>query len=72
MSKKPDAKNAPQNAGELSEDELEQVAGGRYLEIRMKKVYITSYQTGGSAGESLPMEQLSLNFAKVQVEYDDN
>ena len=31
---------------------------------------VSSYQTGGSAGaSSIPMDQFSLNFAKVSYEY---
>jgi len=37
---------------------------GRPQMIKMKPVYITSYQTGSSAGDTVPMEQISLNYEK--------
>lgn len=30
---------------------------------------MSSYQQGGSAGEDVPMDQVSLNFSKIQVAY---
>ena len=42
-----DDKPADNPEEELSEDELDSVSGG--LKIKMKKIMITSYQTGGSA-----------------------
>jgi type VI secretion system secreted protein Hcp len=48
-------------------------AGGKqeeYLVVTMEDLLVSSYQTGGSeAGGVVPTEQISLNFAKVQVEY---
>jgi len=32
-------------------------------------VWVTSYQTGGGGGQERLTENLSLNFAKVKVEY---
>ncbi|PZN33960.1 MAG: type VI secretion system tube protein Hcp [Proteobacteria bacterium] len=40
-----------------------------YLTIEMEKVLVTSYATGGSNGEERLTENISLNFAKVKVEY---
>lgn len=40
-----------------------------YLVITMTDVLVTSYQVSGSEGDDRPTEQLSLNFAKVQVDY---
>jgi type VI secretion system secreted protein Hcp len=41
-----------------------------FLVIKFQDVLITSYQVGGSeATGTLPTEQASLNFAKVEVEY---
>jgi type VI secretion system secreted protein Hcp len=34
-------------------------------------VFISSYQVGGSGGGSLPMEQVSLNYAKILQEYKE-
>jgi type VI secretion system secreted protein Hcp len=41
-----------------------------YLKIVLSDVLVSSYQTGGSAGSSVvPMEQISLNFSKIEFEY---
>ena len=40
-----------------------------YLYIKLKPVYITSYQTGGSSGDVVPTDQFSLNFGAVKFEY---
>ncbi len=40
-----------------------------YLKITMNEVMITSLSTGGSGGEDRLTENISLNFAKVKVEY---
>jgi type VI secretion system secreted protein Hcp len=40
-----------------------------YLKIEMTEVFITSVSTGGSGGEDRLTENVSLNFAKVKVEY---
>ena len=47
-------------------------AGGdalEYLKITMNEVLISSFSTGGSGGEDRFTEHVSLNFAKVKVEY---
>ncbi|MBI2379785.1 MAG: type VI secretion system tube protein Hcp [Gammaproteobacteria bacterium] len=48
-------------------------AGGdnpvEYLIITMKEVLVTSVSTGGSGGEDRLTENLTLNFAQVQVDY---
>jgi type VI secretion system secreted protein Hcp len=40
-----------------------------YLKIRMEKVMVTSVSTGGSGGEDQLSENVTLNFAKVNVDY---
>jgi type VI secretion system secreted protein Hcp len=41
-----------------------------YLVIKMDDVLITSYQTGASeGGDIVPTDQVSFNFAKIDVEY---
>jgi len=40
-----------------------------YFLIKMKPVYITSYQTGGSSGDVVPVDTISLNFGAVKFEY---
>ncbi|HEY0007061.1 MAG TPA: type VI secretion system tube protein Hcp [Pyrinomonadaceae bacterium] len=43
-----------------------------FLKVTMSDVLISSYQTGGSAhGETLPMDQCALNFAKIEFEYKE-
>lgn len=47
-------------------------AGGEqleYLVINMKKIMVTNFSTGGSAGEDRLTETVVLNFAEVSVEY---
>ena len=40
-----------------------------YIKITMDEVLITSISTGGSGGEDRLTENVTLNFAKVKVEY---
>ena len=40
----------------------------KYLEIDLTDVVVSSYQTGGS-GDDMPIEAVTLNFAKVKQEY---
>ena len=42
-----------------------------YLKITMNDMIITSYSTGGSGGEDRLTENVTLNFAKVKVEYTE-
>jgi type VI secretion system secreted protein Hcp len=48
-------------------------AGGKqeeYLKVTLSDLLISSYATGGSAhGEVVPMDQFSLNFAKIEWAY---
>lgn len=47
-------------------------AGGKpldYIIIDLKKILVTSITTGGSGGEDLLTESISLNFAEVKVTY---
>lgn len=47
-------------------------AGGEqqeYLTVKFTDVLISSYQTGGSEGDDVPMDQCSLNFDKIEYEY---
>ena len=49
-------------------------AGGapaRYLKITLTDVIVSSYQTGGSSGDVVPTDQISLNFSKIIVHYKD-
>lgn len=40
-----------------------------YLKVKMTDVLVTSVSTGGSGGEDRLTENVSLNFAKVHVDY---
>ena len=43
-----------------------------YLKVTFSDLLVSSYQTGGSSsGEELPVEQISLNFAKLEMEYKE-
>lgn len=42
-----------------------------YLKIKFSDLLVSSYQTGGSGGDALPMESVSLNFAKIEFEYKE-
>lgn len=48
-------------------------AGGdsslEYLTVEFDQVLVTSYATGGGSGQERLTENLSLNFAKVKIEY---
>ena len=40
-----------------------------YLKITLEKVFVSSYQTGGTGADIVPMDQFSLNFAKIEKSY---
>lgn len=43
-----------------------------FLKITLSDLLVSSYQTGGSAhGETIPMDQFSLNFSKIEMEYKE-
>ncbi len=42
-----------------------------YLKVTMTDLLISSYQTGGSAGDVIPTDQISVNFAKIELEYKE-
>jgi type VI secretion system secreted protein Hcp len=42
-----------------------------YLVITMEKIIVGSYSTGGGHGEEKLTEHITLNFAKVKVEYQE-
>jgi type VI secretion system secreted protein Hcp len=47
-------------------------AGGtqnNFLVVTMSDVLISSYQTGGSGAGEVPMDQISLNYSKIEVDY---
>jgi type VI secretion system secreted protein Hcp len=47
----------------------EKDGGLEYLKITMNEILITSVSTGGSGGEDRFTENVTLNFAKVKLEY---
>ena len=43
-----------------------------FLKVTMSDVLVSSFQIGGSeAGDVVPTDQISLNFAKIEVEYKE-
>ncbi len=47
-------------------------AGGEqqeYMTIKFSDLLISSYQTGGSNGDVIPLDQITFNFAKIEHEY---
>jgi type VI secretion system secreted protein Hcp len=40
-----------------------------YLKIKFSDLLVSSFQTGGSAGDIVPVDQISLNFSKIEYEY---
>jgi type VI secretion system secreted protein Hcp len=42
-----------------------------YLKITMSDLLISSYQTGGSSGDVIPIDTISLNFSKIEYEYKE-
>lgn len=47
-------------------------AGGdqqEYLKVKFSDLLVSSYQTGGSHGDVVPVDQISLNFSKIEYEY---
>ncbi len=41
----------------------------KFLEVTMSDVLVSSYQTGGSGGGEVPMDQISLNYSKIEIDY---
>jgi type VI secretion system secreted protein Hcp len=37
-----------------------------YMIVKFSDVLVSSYQTGGSSGDSIPTESISLNYAKIE------
>lgn len=43
-----------------------------YMKVTLSDLLVSSYQAGGSSGgEVVPIDQISLNFAKIEVEYKE-
>jgi len=43
----------------------------QFLKYTLTDVLVSSVQEGGSAGDTLPVDQVSLNFIKIEVEYKE-
>ncbi len=42
-----------------------------YLKVTLSDFIVASYQSGGSRGEVVPVDQVSLNFSKIEMEYKE-
>src|SRR5262245_11332810 len=40
-----------------------------YLSIKFTDCLVSSFQTGGSSGDEVPTDQISLNFSKIEYSY---
>ena len=40
-----------------------------YLKIKFSDLLVSSFQTGGSSGDVVPVDQIALNFSKIEYEY---
>jgi len=40
-----------------------------YLKIKFTNLLISSYQTGGSSGDVVPVDQIAFNFGKIELTY---
>jgi len=59
-------KNATLTCRKAGKDQQE------FMKVTMSDVLVSSFQTGGSGGgDVVPTDQISLNFAKIEVEYKE-
>ena len=42
-----------------------------YLTIKLKEVYVSSYQTGGSSGDDLGSESVTLTYGNINYDYKE-
>ena len=42
-----------------------------YLKIKFSDLLVSSYQTGGASESVIPLDQISLNFSKIEFEYKE-
>jgi len=40
-----------------------------YLKIKFSELLVSSYQTGGSNGDVVPVDQITFNFSKIEFNY---
>jgi type VI secretion system secreted protein Hcp len=43
--------------------------GQEYLKVKFSDLLISNYQTGGSGGDVVPVEQITFNFSKIEISY---
>ena len=69
----PEAVPRLRNGQHLKEAKLAAVRPGKgqqeFLTWTFSDVLVTAYQTGGTENDASPRDQVSLNFAKIKVEY---
>jgi type VI secretion system secreted protein Hcp len=42
-----------------------------FLSYKLSECIVSSYQEGGSSGDSVPIDSFSLNFAKIEMSYKE-
>lgn len=42
-----------------------------YMTINFTDILVSSYQTGGSLGDVIPTDQISMNYSKIEYEYKE-
>ena len=42
-----------------------------YLKITFSDLLVSNYQTSGSGGDAVPMDQIALNYSKIEIEYKE-
>lgn len=42
-----------------------------YMKLKFSDVLVSSYQVGGAHGDVIPMDQISLNYSKIEFEYKE-
>jgi type VI secretion system secreted protein Hcp len=42
-----------------------------YLTVTLSDFLVSSYQTGGHAGDVIPMDQIALNYSKIEIDYKE-
>ncbi len=42
-----------------------------YLKITFSDLLVSNYQTSGSGGDAIPMDQIALNYSKIELEYKE-
>jgi type VI secretion system secreted protein Hcp len=42
-----------------------------YLKVKMSDLIVSSFQTGGTVADEVPLDEISLNFSKIVFEYKE-